>query len=478
MNELVMSTQYLEDFEKAREELKVLKNEKAKKLEQEKRELKKFEQEKEEELKISHVQTEGGFLGLGEHKVTGMELNSRLAAIQTHLQDLNNAIISVIKKTSTIFNYIGSLDNEYVQAILISIKAAEETSKGIANTQKQIRGMVTDQGRTIRSLRNFQEQLSKYEHLKHIDELWNDFQEINQKITKIPDEITKLPDKVNDIMNEVAKLSDEINDITDNIKENKNDIVDVNGKLKIIDSIVTDLENDFKNDIVDVNDSLEIIDNIVTDLGNDLNNQIEKFNTVFEFTEEIRKIVHLKNIDEMWESLVDTRISLNKVRGDLGTVRNDVQSLLDFKAEMAGYEHLNDIDDIWDKTEKHSDEIKSLDAKYDDTDKRLSDAQNHIDSLEKYIQKLRNIAHLNDVDKLWESNNMHSGQISELHRQGEEMSALIYSNKELVDSYIAKIEEKNESVMQTLTKKIKYSYLIAGSAVCLAVIELIIILLR
>lgn len=464
MNELVISTQYLEDFEKAREELKVLKNEKAKKLEQEKIELKKFEQEKEEELKISHVQTEGGFLGLGEHKVTGMELNSRLAAIQTHLQDLNNAIISVIKKTSTIFNYIGSLDNEYVQAILISIKAAEETSKGIANTQEKIQDIVKNQGGMIRSLRNFQKQLSKYEHLKHIDELWNDFQEINQKITKIPDEITELPDKVNDI--------------TDNIKENKNDIVDVNDKLKIIDSIVTDLENDFKNDIVDVNDSLEIIDNIVTDLGNDLKNQIEKFNTVFEFTEEIRKIVHLKNIDEMWESLVDTRISLNRVHGDFGTVRNDVQSLLDFKAEMAGYEHLNDIDDIWDKTEKYSDEIKGLDAKYNDTDKRLSDAQNRINLLEKYRHELRNIAHLNDVDKLWESNNMHSDQISELHRQGEEMSALIYSNKELVDSYIAKIEEKNESVMQTLTKKIKYSYLIAGSGVCLAVIELIIILLR
>lgn len=439
MNELVISTQYLEDFEKAREELKVLKNEKAKKLEQEKIELKKFEQEKEEELKISHVQTEGGFLGLGEHKVTGMELNSRLAAIQTHLQDLNNAIISVIKKTSTIFNYIGSLDNEYVQAILISIKAAEETSKGIANTQEKIQDIVKNQGGMIRSLRNFQKQLSKYEHLKHIDELWNDFQEINQKITKIPDEITELPDKVNDI--------------TDNIKENK-------------------------NDIVDVKDSLEIIDSIVTDLGNDFKNQIEKFNTVFEFTEEIRKIVHLKNIDEMWESLVDTRISLNGVLGDFGTVRNDVQSLLDFKAEMAGYEHLNDIDEIWDKTEKHSDKIKDLDAKYDDIDKRLSDAQNRIDSLEQYRHELRNIAHLNDVDKLWESNNMHSGQISELHRQGEEMSALIYSNKELVDSYIAKIEEKNESVMQTLTKKIKYSYLIAGSAVCLAVIELIIILLR
>lgn len=453
MNELVMSTQHLEDFEKAREELKVLKNETAKKLEQEKIELKKFEQEKEEELKISHVQTEGGFLGLGEHKVTGMELNSRLAAIQTHLQDLNNAIISVIKKTSTIFNYIGSLDNEYVQAILISIKAAEETSKGIANTQKQIRGMVNNQGKTLRSLRNFQEQLSKYEHLKHIDELWNDFQEINQKITMIPDEITELPDKVKDITNEVAKLSDEINDITDNIKENK-------------------------NDIVDVKDDLEIIDSIVTDLGNDLNNQIEKFNTVFEFTEEIRKIVHLKNIDEMWESLDDTRISLNRVRGDLGTVRNDVQSLLDFKAEMAGYEHLSDIDEIWDKTEKHSDKIKDLDAKYNNTDERLSDAQNRLDSLEQYRHELRNIAHLNDVDKLWESNNMHSDQISELHRQDEEMSALIHSNKELVDLYIAKIEEKNKSVMQILTKKIKYSYLIAGSAACLAVIELIIILLR
>ena len=371
--------------------------------------------------------------GIGtDHNVTGAELNDLTSQIQRCLIDINNVHIGLIKEFGQVYSALESLDKDYIQAILISIKATEKTSKAIADTQDKIHNTVKIQGKTLKLLENFQKELNRYEHLKDVDLLWNDFQELHQNTTK---------------------LSDGVNGITAKIQENE-------------------------KSIVDVKEDLEIIDSIVTDLGNDLNNQIEKFNTVFEFTEEIRKIVHLKNIDEMWESLVDTRISLNKVRGDLGTVRNDVQSLLDFKAEMAGYEHLNDIDDIWDKTEKHSDEIKSLDAKYDDTDKRLSDAQNHIDSLEKYIQKLRNIAHLNDVDKLWESNNMHSGQISELHRQGEEMSALIYSNKELVDSYIAKIEEKNESIMQTLTKKIKYSYLIAGSAVCLAVIELIIILLR
>ena len=47
--------------------------------------LKEFSERREAELEIDKVQTDGGFLGLGDHKVTGYELNRRLETIQGHL---------------------------------------------------------------------------------------------------------------------------------------------------------------------------------------------------------------------------------------------------------------------------------------------------------------------------------------------------------------------------------------------------------
>ena len=44
--------------------------------------LKEFSQKKSEELELNTVRTDGGFLGLGDHKVTGSELNNRLSTIQ------------------------------------------------------------------------------------------------------------------------------------------------------------------------------------------------------------------------------------------------------------------------------------------------------------------------------------------------------------------------------------------------------------
>ena len=43
-----------------------------------KRGLKEFSQKTADDLQINTVRTDGGFLGLGDHKVTGDELNDRL----------------------------------------------------------------------------------------------------------------------------------------------------------------------------------------------------------------------------------------------------------------------------------------------------------------------------------------------------------------------------------------------------------------
>lgn len=72
--------------------------------------LKEFSEKTEAELKIDKVETKDGFLGLGDHKVTGYELNERLETIQEHLIDANAINNKVIKVFREIYNALDALD--------------------------------------------------------------------------------------------------------------------------------------------------------------------------------------------------------------------------------------------------------------------------------------------------------------------------------------------------------------------------------
>lgn len=56
-------------------------------FEQAKNRLKEFSEKTEAELKIKEVKEDGGFLGLGDHKVTGSEFNKRLETLVRNLYD-------------------------------------------------------------------------------------------------------------------------------------------------------------------------------------------------------------------------------------------------------------------------------------------------------------------------------------------------------------------------------------------------------
>ena len=74
-------------------------------------------------MELNTVRTDGGFLGLGDHKVTGSELNNRLGTIQELLIYLNKTNNRTIKEFGQVYSALEALDKDYNQAILISIKS-------------------------------------------------------------------------------------------------------------------------------------------------------------------------------------------------------------------------------------------------------------------------------------------------------------------------------------------------------------------
>ena len=401
--------------------------------------LKEFSQKKAEELKLNTVRTDGGFLGLGDHKVTGSELNNRLSTIQNLLIELNSTNNRTIKEFGQVYSALEALDKDYIQAILISIKATEETSKRIEATQEQIKRIVDDQKKTLEILKKFKHKLDSYAHLGDIDKIWNDCQNWYNNITTLSNSIDK-----------ATSTSDENTKNVEGLKE-----------------------------------TLKITEEKIAGLDKSLNQQIAQIESVYAFSCELEKIVHLHDIDEMWESLSNAHISLMNIFNDLNSTRgaitkqqSDIDIMFKFMDTLSVYKHLKDIDGIWSRTESHSERLDSLAQQSDTTLILVHTNQNHIGELSKYKEELCGIKYLKEVDKLWNSNEVHSNQLSELEKQSEETNNFIQNNKKLIDMALADVVEKNDIAVQALTKKIKYAYLLTGGSLGLALIELVVIFLK
>lgn len=450
-----------------------------------KKNLREFSQKEAKDLQIKTVDEDGGFLGLGTHKVTGEELNERIVTIQQHLIALNETNNKAIKEFGEVYKALESLDKEYIQAILISIKATEETSKGIAAAQEKITQIIEDQKKTLEILKKFKQKLDSYAHLGDIDKIWSDCQAWHAESSKLMASVAA-----------VAEVSNE-------------------NETAIRALICT--QNAAASKIGEISDSLD--------------EQISRVETLISFMDKLNAIVHLSDVDEMWDSLTNAQADLQKlcaemVEAQAAIAKNaeDISKIQEFIALLSRQTHLNDIDAMWDKAEEHTAQIASL-QEQDETikgiinnnkevaDKVASELQKKDEQLDELIQsnkeavdqvvdelRKKDAAH----DELIQTNKAVADQaIADLEEKNAALSDLVQDNKESVDQKVADLQEQdavamklieenkllaeqalaevNEqtaTMMQQLNKKLMYAYLIAGGSLVLAIAELVVILLR
>lgn len=361
-----------------------------------KKEIKKFSEQTTTDLDLKRVDDSKGvgewlgdfFLGGGmglNHKVTGGELNELTTQIQSHLHSINNTQIKLIKEFGQVYGALEALDKDYIQAILVSIKATEETSQSIKETQEQIKKIVENQRKTLEELKKFKQKLDGYAHLGDIDKIWGDCQKWYK---------------------EINTLSNSISSATASSKESAQ-----------------------KADVVKA--ALKATEKTIDDLSKQLGQQTVRLESIISFTSALEKITHLKDIDEMWEVISSAHDSLQNIGDELTLFKN--------------------------ATAKQQTDIETLLA---------------------FMENLSGLVHLTDVDDIWESVENHSTQLSELEKQSAEIKDIVQTNKDDTNATIAGAIEQSNMAVEMLEKKIKYAYLIAGSAVGLAVVELIVILMK
>src|SRR5574344_1754510 len=91
--------------------------------------LKEFSETLPRNTELPTVEEDSGIFGWFSHDVTGAELNNLTEKIQNIIINQNSTIINTIQEFSTIYDTFNALDKEYIQGILISLKAAEAANK-------------------------------------------------------------------------------------------------------------------------------------------------------------------------------------------------------------------------------------------------------------------------------------------------------------------------------------------------------------
>ena len=423
-----------------------------------KKEIKKFSEQTTTDLDLRRVDDSKGvgeflgdwFFGRGigkDHLVKGEELNDLTSQIQTHLHSINNPQIKLIKEFGQVYSALEALDKDYIQAILISIKATEETSEGIQKTQEQIKKIVENQRKTLEELKKFKQKLDGYAHLGDIDKIWGDCQKWHQ---------------------DMASLTKEISAATEHGKDNDKKIEALKSALSTAEKKTGDLSAQFSR-------------------------MIERLESVTAFTSALEKITHLQDVDEMWESLAAAHSNLKNISSTIeviqkGAAKNqeEINKIIAFVEKVSSIEHLMDVDKLWSLVEEQklhlkdidrineeqTSQLESLSRENNKIADRVSANEGSIKNLDESIRKINGMTHLKDVDSTWDTVKEHSGQLTEIEKHNEAIAASVQKNKEDVE---AKIVEANNAIA-SLTQKIKYAYLIAGGAAGLAIIELILLL--
>ena len=437
----------------------------------------------------------------------------------------------MIKEFREIYNALDVLDRDYIDSIVANVKAIEKTSNDVRiqqGTLKQhsdklasqqskldahqveIEKNVANISKIVTALKVFKEKLEGYKHLTDIDKIWNDCKSIKNEMRVVSDSMTKLSKKTTEDIatanNKNIALSDQVN----------RDIISLRNEAKSFKEFFSNLSEKVEN------------------TANLLENQISVIQDVSSFVKRLENISHMDDVDSMWDDInvikenLDTiNSSLQNIDTDVLNIQNRVGEIDSFISNLNAYTHLQDIDDMWDALEaiktnieqvnedskeqknelgivvaastEHKESIDTLFKNMADTEEYALNSRNLINTLAQADEEFREcitsyandinqlkesknkldaISHLDDVDNIWDDVEKHSSQLSESEKRDKELAETIQSNKDEVNRKIEEVVQTGNAAVDSLTKKVKYAYWIAGGSAGIAIIELILLLMK
>lgn len=406
--------------------------------------LKKYTEQAKEEVELNRVPTDGGLFNLGDHKVTGSELNRITTQIQDCLIGLNHLSQGLVDEFGQVYKAFEYLDKDYISGIVASIKAAEKVSLEEQKDRKDIKELIEQHKQSIAVLKKFKADIEKIKHLADIDKAW-------------------------DLIEKQTKLSKELGDYIADLSKLKH--------IKDVDRIYHGLEK------------------VIADCARVSEQQAEflsALNSVREFCDSLAKIKHIEEIDELWDSVEDVVGDLEAIKKSIETQSKAISSFHEI-ARSLQTEQKHYMEEI---SKSVSEFRESLDNKV----QKLIDTQTvKLDNIETaHAQAVEQLAceqseRLSAIEKVQnekydffiKEQSMSLSKIEKMQKEAleqltENQSAMLeqISNEQSVnwENAIKLLEEEkvtlNEQVA-TIEQKVKLSYFVAGGAVALTIIQLL-----
>ena len=245
---------------------------------------------------------------------------------------------------------------------------------------------------------------------------------------------------------------------------------------------INETNNKIIREFREVYNALDVLDkDYITSIANV--KAIEKTSNDVRIQQNILK-QHNEKLENQQNKLDIHQVEINK---SVESISKIVNALKIFKDKLEEYRHLNDIDQIWRDIENHSSmlaenkrkeeqfliNLKTIEITNNDIRKQQDTLKKENEKLEKYYIKLD--THQSETDKNMENV---SNTLDERKKRDEILLSIIQKNKVEVNKHIIDITQRTNDTLLSLTKKVKYTYWLAGSAIGLAIFELILLLKR
>jgi len=225
--------------------------------------LKKYAAKTGSELSLPSVPSSGGLFNLGDHKVTGDELNNVTSQIQGYFIDINKLTQGLIGEFGQVYKAFESLDRDYISGIVGSIKAAEKVSIEEQKDRADIRKIVERLDKSVEVLKNFKKDIDKLKHITDVDKAWeliSNQEKITKSLQAYKDSLTALSHlfDIDIVWEDIATLKDECTGIVNSVSDISGLIEGINGTIIEIQSTLTgqqtkqqEFEKEIKKEISD-----------------------------------------------------------------------------------------------------------------------------------------------------------------------------------------------------------------------------------
>lgn len=259
-------------------------------------------------------------------KATGDDLNNLSEIIADSLIEQNKNIVGIRKEFISIYDTFEALDKDYIQRILVNLKATEEANTKAVKGLEQNKKLFNSQKTIIEVLKKHKDELDKLKHLKEIDEFYNAYtnfeayQEKNieelrasqenidakflahQKIynqfsDKQSVEVAKLQNSQKNFSNELDGLSDTIRNFDESMSK------EMSAQKTRIDEVFSRVAQDLK-DIQSETESK--VETLSSDINKIVLNQKKGFDDKLENLDDTVKKLEESNL-EMIDELKSTR---------------------------------------------------------------------------------------------------------------------------------------------------------------------------